>query len=70
MKLVGCSVLFIREGEMEGWMNTDTSSYKPPFQQGQAQRQPLDQGYRSGEGSLLVQYPDPSTTPLFLLSEY
>lgn len=66
MKLVGCSVLFIREGEMEGWMNTDTSSYKPPFQQGQAQRQPLEQGHRSGEGSLLVQYPDPSTTPLFL----
>lgn len=70
MKLDGCSVLFIREGQMEGWMNTDTSSYKPLFQQGQAQRQPLEQGHRSGEGSLLVQYPELSTTPLFLLSEY
>lgn len=38
-------MLFIREGEMEGWMNTDTSSYKPPFQK--TQKQPLEQGHRS-----------------------
>lgn len=70
MKLFGCLVLFIREGEMEGWMNTGTSSYKPPFQPDQAQRQPSEQGHTSGGTSFLVQYPDPSTTPLFLLSEY
>ena len=65
------SMLFINEGQTEGWMNTDASSCKPPFHKRPGSKAAFGTGTRIQRGSLLlVQYPDHSTTLLFLLSEY
>lgn len=53
---------------MDGWMNTDTSLYKPFFHKRPGSKAAFGIGTRSRGGSfLLFQYPEHSTTPYFCL---